>query len=147
MHPFFLERGDLAAVATIDDVDLRVAVDVTHEADAPRTEDAALAIEHQRRTEIDVAFHTLAVEYPPRKLHAALIRAECVGEILQRTFAAFVADGAVERMVDQQEFEHARARFDDLGTACADDHALGADGRTGGLQLRHLFDLHDADAA
>jgi hypothetical protein len=89
--PFFLERRDLAAVAAVDDVDLRVAVDLAHEPDAARAQDAALPVEHQRRPEIDVAPHSFAVEDAAGKLHAALIRAERVRKILQRAFAALVA--------------------------------------------------------
>ena len=74
----FLERRDLAAVAAIDDVDLRVAVDLAHEPDAARAEDAAVAIQHQRRTEIDVRLHALAVEHAARKLHPALVGSERV---------------------------------------------------------------------
>ena len=110
MHAFFLERRDLAAVAAIDDVDLRVAVDVAHEPHAARAEDAAVAVQHQRRTEIDVGLHAVAVEHAPRKFHPALIGPERVRKILQRTLAALVAHRAVERVVDQQELEHARAR-------------------------------------
>src|SRR4029077_20125810 len=43
MDAFFLERRDLAAVAAVDDVDLRIAVHVAHESHAPRAQDAALA--------------------------------------------------------------------------------------------------------
>ena len=111
MHAFFLERRDLAAVAAIDDVDLRVAFDVAHEADAARAEDAAVAVEHQRRPEVDVGLHAFAVERPARKLHPALVGSERVREVLQRALAALVADRTVERMVDQQELEDsARAR-------------------------------------
>ena len=39
---------------------------------------------------------------------------ERVREILQRTFAALVAHRAVERVIDEQELEHAGARLDDL---------------------------------
>ena len=76
MHAFFLERRDLAAVAAVDDVDLRVAVDVLHEPHAPRAEDAAVAVQHQRRSEVDVGAHAVAVELPPRKIHPALIGSE-----------------------------------------------------------------------
>src|SRR2546422_3437205 len=55
------------------------------------------------------------IEHPPGKFHAALVRAERVREVLQRTFAAFVADRTVERMIDEQELEHAGARSDDVG--------------------------------
>src|SRR4029450_11917269 len=74
MDAFFLERRDLAAVAAVDDVDLRVAVDLAHEPDAACAQDAALPVEHERRPEIDVAPHSFAVEDAAGKLHAALIR-------------------------------------------------------------------------
>ena len=91
---------------------------VAHEADAARAEDAALAVQHQRRAEIDVAPHALAVEHAARELHPALVRPERVREVLQRALAAFVAHRAVERVIDQQELEHAGPRGDDL-VACA----------------------------
>ena len=50
-------------------------------------------------------------------------------------------------MVDQQELEHAGARRGHLVGPRVDDHAFGADRRARRLQLRHLLDLHDADAA
>src|SRR6476660_5479803 len=112
MHALLLERRDLAAVATIDDVDLRVAIDIAHEADAPRAQDAALPVQHQRRPEVDVAFHAFAVEHAPRKFHAAWSGPERVREILQRTLAALGADRTVERVIDQEELEHSGARLD-----------------------------------
>ena len=147
MHALFLEGGDLAAVAAIDDVDLRVGLDLAHEPHAARAQDAAVAVQHQRRPEIDVGADTLAVEHPPRELHAALVGAEAVGEVLERTLAALVADGAVERVIDQQELEDAGAGLDDVWRLGRDDHAVGHRRRAGRLQLRHLFDLDDADAA
>ena len=82
------------------------------------------------------------------KLHPALVRAEAVGEILERTLAALVAHRAVERVIDQQELEHAGARVDDVrASAVHDDHAFGDRRRARRLQLRHLLDLDDADAA
>ena len=112
--PCSAERRDLAAVAAVGDADLRVAVDLAHEPHAPRAEDAAIAIEHQRRSEIDVGLHALAVEHPPRKLHPAALGPERVREILQRALAALVAHRAIERVVREQELEHARARGLDL---------------------------------
>src|SRR5206468_4404661 len=138
---------DLAAVAAIDDVDLRVGVDVAHEPHAARAEDAAVPVQHQRRTEIDVGLDAVAVEFAPREFHPALVGSERIGKILKRTLAALVAHRAIERMIDQQELEHSRARDDDLRRARAHDHPFGADRRTRRLQLRHLLDLDDADAA
>ena len=147
MDALLLERGDLAAIAAIDDVDLRIGVDLPHEPDAPRAEDAAVPVEHEGRTEIHVGTNAFAVEHPPREFHPALVRAETVGEVLERTLAALVAHGAVERVVDQQELEHAGARLDDVGGLGRDHHALGHRRRARRLQFRHLLDLDDADAA
>src|SRR6185436_17928695 len=99
MDAVLLERSDLTAVATVDDADLRVAVDLPHEAHAPGAEDAPVAVQHQRRAEIDIRLDAFSVEHAPRKVHAALGRPERIGEVLQRTFAALVADGTVERVI------------------------------------------------
>ena len=147
VHALFLERRDLAAVAAVDDVDLRVAVDVAHEPHAARAEDAAVAVQHQRRPEVDVGLHAVAVELAARKFHPALVGPELVGEILKRTLAAFVAHRTVERVIHEQELEHAGARVDDFLGPRRHHHAFGADGRARRLQLRHLLDLDDADAA
>ena len=61
--------------------------------------------------------------------------------------AALIADGAVERVVRQDEFEDGLVRFVDDGRGRADDHALGHRRAAGGLQLRHLLDLDEAHAA
>ncbi len=73
--------------------------------------------------------------------------AELVRVVLQRALAALVADGAVERVVDQQELEHRRAGLDDFRRPRIHHHPVGADRRARGLQLRHLLDADDADAA
>ena len=142
-----LERGDFAAVAARDDANLRVTVHFAHEPHAARAQDAAIAIEQQRRTEVDVGLHAFAVEHAPRKLHAAALGPERVREILQRALAALVAHRAIERMVDEQELEHARARLNHLGRIGDDHHAVHARRRARRLQLRHLLDLDDAHAA
>src|SRR5262249_40319705 len=107
---FFLKRGNLAAITAIDDPDLGVAVDLTHEPDASRAENAPVAIQHQGGPKIDVGLDALAVEDASRKLHAAAIRSERVRKVLQRALAAFVAHGAIERMIDEKKLEHARPR-------------------------------------
>ena len=142
-----LEGGDLAAVAAVHDADLRVAVDVLHEADAARAQDAAVAVQHQRRTEVDVGLDAVAVERAPRELHAAVVAAEGVGEVLERALAALVADRAVERVVQQQELEHAGAGVLDLLGRRVHDHPVRRRDRARHLELRHLLDLHQADAA
>src|ERR1043166_3570669 len=147
MDAFFLERGDLAAVAPIDDVDLRVAVHVAHEPHAARAQNAPLPVEHQRGTEVHVAAHAFAVEHTTREIGTALGGTEVVREILQRTLAALVADRTVERVIHEKKLEDTRARLHDLGRLRRHDHAVCADRRARRLQLRNLLDLHDADAA
>ena len=147
MHALLLEGRDLAAVATVGNVDLRVGVDLFHEPHASRAEDAAVAVEHEGGTEVHVGLHALAVEHAARKAHPALVGTEAVGEVLERTLAALVTDGAVERVIDEQELEDTRARVNDIRGLGVHHHALGDRRRARGLQLRHLLDLHDADAA
>src|SRR4029453_6867171 len=147
MNALFPEGRNFAPIATIGDADLRVPVDLAHEADAPRAEDAAVAIEHQCRTEVDVCFHSLPIEDTTRKVHSAPGGSEAVGEILQRTLAALVAHRAVERMVDEKKFQNTGASRGRFRVTRRDHHALGAESRTRGLQLRHFLDLDDADSA
>src|SRR5262249_41079591 len=123
------KRRDLAAISAVNDVDLRVPFHVAHEPDTTRAENAALAVEQERRTEVDVAPYPLAVEHAPRKLHPALTGAERIRKILQRTLAALVAHRTVERMVDEEKFKHAGARDIDFRTARRDHHPIRADGR------------------
>src|SRR3982751_3302815 len=98
MDAFLLESRDLAAVAAIDDIDLRVAVDLAHEPHAARAKDAAVAVQHQGGPEIDVRLHTLAVEDAPREFHPALVRPEGIGKVLKRALSPLVADRAVQRV-------------------------------------------------
>ena len=71
------------------------------------------------------ALTPVAVERPPRELHAAVVAAEGVGEVLQRALAALVADRAVERVVQQQELEDAGAGVLDVLGRRLHHHALG----------------------
>ena len=142
----FVEGGNLAAVAAVDGADLRVAIHFGHEAAAARAQDAAVAVQHQRRAEVDVGLDALAVKRAAREVHAAGVVAELVREVLQRALAALVADRAIERVIDQQELEHALAAFDGLGVLRVHHHAFSHRRRARRLQLAHLFDLHQADA-
>src|SRR5262249_48780920 len=144
MYALFLEGRDLAAVAAIDDVDLRVAVDVAHETHTAGAENAPLTVQHERWPEVDVTLDALAVDHAAWKVRSALRRAEVVREILERAFAALVADRTIERMVQEQELEHAGARLNHVRRIGRHHHPLGAGGGARRLQLRHLFDLDDA---
>ena len=50
-------------------------------------------------------------------------------------------------MISQQKLNHRTLGFLNLFTLRRDDHAVGANDRAGGLQLRHLLNAHQAHAA
>src|SRR6185503_4830013 len=100
MNALFLERRDLAPISAIRNTDLRIGIDLAHEPDAARAQDAAVAIQHQGWAEIDVGADAFTIEDAPWKFHSALVRPEAVREILERALAALVAHRTVERMID-----------------------------------------------
>ncbi|MGF6976658.1 hypothetical protein QFZ94_005108 [Paraburkholderia sp. JPY465] len=69
------------------------------------------------------------------------------GQILQLAFAALVADRAVERMVDQQEFHHSLLALHRLVRLGAHDHAGRHRRRARGHGLRHLLDIDQTHPA
>src|SRR5207248_10549641 len=102
------------------------------EARAAVAEDAALAVERDRRRDRD-----RLVQRPLGEGHPSRPGAVAEGQVLQRALAALVADRAVERMVDEDELE---ARVLALGghlrrVRRLDDHALRGRERAGGLRL------------
>ena len=75
-----------------------------HEAHAARALDAARHLGGDQRAEVLVGNDALALG---EARHRAAVAER---QILQLAFAALVADRAVERMVDQQEFHHVALR-------------------------------------
>jgi hypothetical protein len=67
--------------------------------------------------------------------------------VLQLAFSGLIADRAVERMVDEQEFEDAAPRLTRLFGEDTDDLTLRHRRGTGDLQLRCLFDFDEAHPA
>ena len=128
-----LVGADLLQCAALDQSDERVARDLLGEPGAAGAEDAALAVQQDLRRDT----HRLG-ERALDALVAALRPAVGHGLILQGALAALVADRAVQRVVDEQELDHAvlgllRHRRGDLGV---DLHALGHRHGAGGLRLR-----------
>ncbi len=72
-----------------------------------------------------------------------------VGErhVLQFAFAARVAHRAVQGMVAEQQLDHRLTGLAYFFIVAGDDHALADHRGARGLQLGHLFDLHQAHAA
>src|SRR5207244_6380126 len=80
--------------------ELAVLGDALGEARAAVAEDAALAVEGDRRRDRD-----RLLEGALREGHARVAGAPAEGEVLERALAALVADGAVERVVDEDGLE------------------------------------------
>ena len=96
------EGVDLGLVAPVHEVDQRLAGHLVGEAGAAVAEDAALAVEQHQ-----VAHRDGLLEVALLLDEAGLARAVGHGLVLERALAALVADRAVERVVDEQELEHA----------------------------------------
>ena len=148
-HAVLQIGGDLHVLAAADGAKLLDARDLGHEADAARAMDAAGHVGADQRPEIFVLDGTLVVG------EAAGVEAIGHGLILQIAFAALVADRAIERVIDQQELEHAltrllhRRRVGDDGrrrAVAAGPEIVDAHG-AGGHRLRHAGDLDQAHAA
>ena len=145
-RPEVLARGDRDAFARAprEQLDEPVAADLVAEAGAARAQDAALAVELDERRERDrLLVRALGLGVP------ALAGTERHRLVLQRAFAAAVADRAVERVVQQQELE-----VRDLGPVGFVRRVLGPHhharrdlGRARGEQLALPLDLDVALAA
>src|SRR5436305_3863497 len=95
-----VERRDVGLGAALLQDELLVLGDLLAEAHAAVAEDAALAVDADQRRQgnrlLEVALWIG---------HAALAGAPAHRDVLQWALAALVADGAVERVVDEQELD------------------------------------------
>src|SRR5438105_3226779 len=137
-----VQCGDLAVGAALDGGQRRVSRDLLVKPDAAEAHDAAFAVQHDLRPErIGLLLVTLFFG------EAGSAWAVSEGVVLQGTLATLVANRAVERVVGEQELEHAVLSGDDVWRVGVDDH-VGSDGcGTGGLQAGQFLDLHQAHAA
>jgi hypothetical protein len=78
---------------------------------------------------------------------AALHRAVADRHVLQLALAALIADRAIQRVIDQQEFHHTLLRLDRQIGVGEHLHAIGHRRRTRRQRLRCLFHLHETHAA
>ena len=148
-HSVFEVGRDLHVLAAADGAELGHAGHFAGKADAARAVDAARHDGLDQRPDIFVLDRALILGVA-RGVHAI-----GHGLVLQVAFAALVADRAVERMIDQQEFHHAfarlfhhrRARVEDLGRAVFVGRQVLHGHGAGGLRLRHADHLDQAHAA
>ena len=136
------KQVDDRPVASIQHAQLMALRDLLAETDAAGAEDAPLLVQHdvgsdgKRLLPLD-----LVLEDP------ALVQAMLHVEVLEVALPRLVADGTVERMVDQQELQHGLAHAEDLRRIGGDLHAVPDLGVAGDLELGHAFDLDGAHAA
>ncbi len=90
--------ADLHVLAAARGAELLDAGDLGGEAHAARAVNAARHVGGHQRTQVLVLDHALAF------VEARHVAAEAHGQILQLALATLVADRAIERMVDEQEF-------------------------------------------
>src|SRR5690606_16913127 len=133
--------ADLHPVAAPDATELLVTAALLAEPPATRAVDAARHVGGNERSEVLVLHRTLAV------VIARNVPAEAHRQVLQFAFASLDANGAVEGIVDQQEFHRRALRGDRLRGFREDLHAVAARGRAGRQRLRRLFHFHEAHAA
>ncbi len=143
------EGHHLGVVPALGEADERVTCDLAREARAAVAEDAALAVEEHEVADRDGLLVVALL------LHeSALARAVAERLVLQRALAALVTDGAVERMVREEQLDHPLLRALDLLRLCAHDLAVGHGGHARhdhhrparALHLHHALAAH-ADAA
>ena len=136
------ERQDLRVLAAPGHAEFHDPGDLLAEAHATRAVDAAAhLLGGNQRAEVLVKDDALG-------LVVARGRAAVADrQILQLALAALVADRAVERVIDQQEFHHRLLRLPRLGRDRAHDHAVGDRRGAGRHRLGRLLDLDQAHAA
>src|SRR5271155_6146113 len=93
-----VEGRDVGVRAALQQDELVVFRDLLGEARAAVAEDAALAVDRDRGGELQ-RLDEVALGLD----EARVTGAPAEGDVLQRALAALVADGAVQRMVDQKE--------------------------------------------
>ncbi len=127
---------DLEHFAAAHAAQFGAAGDFGHEAYATRALDAARHVCGDERTEILVRHDAFALG-EARDRAAVAHR-----QILQLALAALVADRAVERMIDQQEFHDVALRRQCALRLRVDFHAFHDRRGTGRLRLRHRLAAH-----
>ena len=133
--------ADLQVLAAAGGAELRHAGDLGGEADAAGAVDAPGHDGLDQRPQVLVLHGALALAV------AAAVEPVGHGLVLQVAFAALVADGAVQRVIDEQELHHPPARLLHPGRVGVDHHAVGHRHGAGRHRLGRPLHLHQAHAA
>ena len=141
VRPVGRRRDDVVRAAILDD-ELPFVGDHVVEANAPLADDATFFVEHDRRPQVD-RLRLARLRIDDVRI-AARVRHRVILEI---ALAALVANRTVERVIDEQQFENDRTSCLDALAARTHDHAFRSRRVASDLQLRHPFDLDQANAA
>jgi hypothetical protein len=136
------DGGDLAVLAAVNHAQLHHAGHFLAEAHAAGAMDAARHLLH-RDQRADVLVEDDALFFGVAAGAAAIAD----GQVLQLALAALVADGAVQRVVDEQELHHRLLCLHRLVALGTHDHAVGGRRGAGGHRFGRLFDVHQTHAA
>src|SRR5690606_25019443 len=109
-------------------------------AGAARTLDAALAVQDDDLAQANRLSQLLLLG----EVHAPDAFAMAHGQVLQRAFATFVANGAVQRVARQQKFDDVVARFGNFVGGGAHDHPFTDGNGAAGLQAATKINLRGA---
>lgn len=120
VEPLARMNREMRVAAAIDESQAIILRDLVHETDAARAENAALIIEDDPLTDVDML----------RLLHLGILEAGVGvsvfdGELLQAALTRLVADGAVQRVVDEEKLHDALAAILDQRGIRADSKSLG----------------------
>ena len=136
------EAGDFCMFAAMQHSQFHHTTDFLPEAHTAGAVDAAAHFFHRnQRPDILVEHDALFFGI------ARFARAIADRDILQQAFATLIADRAIERMVDQQEFHHRLLRRHSPFAVGVHHHAGSNWRRAGRYRPRHFFHLDHAHAA
>src|SRR5581483_11724818 len=113
----------------------------TTDANATVTKDTAWSIVENNGRPL------LLIDMDLRLAKAAEASAITESHVLQLAFAAFITHRAIERMIREQEFDHALARLMNLWSIGMDYHTFRNRQSASNLQLGSLFHFDETHAA
>ncbi len=136
-----IEFSDQCTVAALADVEHRIVRNVIHEAYTPRTEYAAVRNVEHVSTEILDGVESLRISIA--RVGATLLESV----ILELALTRLIADGTVERMIDEQKLEHSLPGLEGPLSVHSHHLPLGDGGGARRRQLGSLLDFYQAHPA
>src|SRR2546421_4957168 len=117
--------------------------DTPREPDTARAENAAFLIEFYQRTEVE----SLSAPRFLTKRIAAVVAGMGHVVVLQPAFPGLIANGAIDRMVEQEKLHRVADRFVNSLSVGADFHVIGDGSGARWHELWIAFDLYQTHAA